>query len=49
MREQLRFVPARVEFDPTLANELAHAKGETMAELSREYEVGEATIWRALQ
>jgi DNA invertase Pin-like site-specific DNA recombinase len=26
-----------------------YAKGETMAELSREYEVGEATIWRALQ
>jgi len=23
MREQLRLVPARVEFDPTLANELA--------------------------
>ena len=23
--------------------------GETMAELAREYEVGEATIWRALQ
>jgi hypothetical protein len=22
--------------------------GETMAELAREYEVGEATIWRAL-
>jgi DNA invertase Pin-like site-specific DNA recombinase len=26
-----------------------YAKGETMAELAREYEVGEATIWRALQ
>ena len=26
-----------------------YAKGETMAELSREYECGEATIWRALQ
>jgi DNA invertase Pin-like site-specific DNA recombinase len=25
-----------------------HAAGETMAELAREYEVGEATIWRAL-
>jgi hypothetical protein len=25
MREQLRFVPARVEFDPTLANELARS------------------------
>jgi DNA invertase Pin-like site-specific DNA recombinase len=25
-----------------------YAKGETMAELAREYEVGEATIWRAL-
>jgi hypothetical protein len=23
--------------------------GETMAELAREYECGEATIWRALQ
>jgi DNA-binding MurR/RpiR family transcriptional regulator len=26
-----------------------YATGETMAELAREYEVGEATIWRALQ
>ena len=26
-----------------------YAAGETMAELSREYEVGEATIWRALK
>jgi DNA invertase Pin-like site-specific DNA recombinase len=26
-----------------------YAKGETMAELAIEYEVGEATIWRALQ
>ena len=26
-----------------------HAAGETMAELAEEYEVGEATIWRALQ
>jgi DNA invertase Pin-like site-specific DNA recombinase len=26
-----------------------YADGETMAELAREYEVGEATIWRALQ
>jgi DNA invertase Pin-like site-specific DNA recombinase len=26
-----------------------YAKGETMAELAREYECGEATIWRALQ
>lgn len=26
-----------------------YAAGETMAELAREYEVGEATIWRALQ
>jgi DNA invertase Pin-like site-specific DNA recombinase len=25
-----------------------HGKGETMAELAREYECGEATIWRAL-
>jgi DNA invertase Pin-like site-specific DNA recombinase len=25
-----------------------YAAGETMAELAREYEVGEATIWRAL-
>jgi Mor family transcriptional regulator len=26
-----------------------YAAGENMAELAREYEVGEATIWRALQ
>jgi DNA invertase Pin-like site-specific DNA recombinase len=26
-----------------------YAAGETMAELAAEYEVGEATIWRALQ
>ncbi|MCA1412680.1 recombinase family protein [Bradyrhizobium sp. NBAIM20] len=26
-----------------------YAAGETMAELAREYEVGEATVWRALQ
>jgi hypothetical protein len=26
-----------------------YAAGETMADLAREYEVGEATIWRALQ
>ena len=26
-----------------------YAAGETMAELAREYECGEATIWRALQ
>jgi DNA invertase Pin-like site-specific DNA recombinase len=26
-----------------------YAAGETMAELSRDYEVGEATIWRALK
>jgi DNA invertase Pin-like site-specific DNA recombinase len=26
-----------------------YASGETMAELAREYECGEATIWRALQ
>jgi hypothetical protein len=26
-----------------------YAKGETMAELVRDYECGEATIWRALQ
>jgi uncharacterized protein (DUF433 family) len=26
-----------------------HAAGETMAELASAYEVGEATIWRALQ
>jgi DNA invertase Pin-like site-specific DNA recombinase len=26
-----------------------YAAGETMAELAREYEVGDATIWRALQ
>jgi transposase-like protein len=26
-----------------------YAAGETMAELAREYEVGEAMIWRALQ
>ena len=26
-----------------------YATGETMAELAREYEVGEATIWRALR
>ena len=26
-----------------------YTAGETMAELAREYEVGEATIWRALQ
>jgi DNA invertase Pin-like site-specific DNA recombinase len=26
-----------------------YAAGETMAELAREYECGEATIWRALK
>jgi DNA invertase Pin-like site-specific DNA recombinase len=26
-----------------------HAAGETMAELAREYNCGEATIWRALR
>jgi DNA invertase Pin-like site-specific DNA recombinase len=26
-----------------------HAEGDTMAELAREYECGEATIWRALR
>ena len=26
-----------------------YAAGETMAELAREYECGEATIWRVLQ
>ena len=26
-----------------------YAAGETMAELAREYEVGETTIWRVLQ
>jgi DNA invertase Pin-like site-specific DNA recombinase len=26
-----------------------YAGGETMAELARDYECGEATIWRALQ
>jgi DNA invertase Pin-like site-specific DNA recombinase len=26
-----------------------YAAGETMAELAREYDCGEATIWRALQ
>jgi DNA invertase Pin-like site-specific DNA recombinase len=26
-----------------------YAAGETMAQLAREYECGEATIWRALQ
>jgi len=26
-----------------------YAAGETMAELAREYEYGEATVWRALQ
>ena len=26
-----------------------YSAGETMAELAREYEVGEATVWRALQ
>lgn len=26
-----------------------YANGETMSELAREYECGEATIWRALQ
>jgi transposase-like protein len=26
-----------------------YAAGDTMAALAREYEVGEATIWRALQ
>jgi DNA invertase Pin-like site-specific DNA recombinase len=26
-----------------------HAKGETMAALARDYDCGEATIWRALQ
>jgi DNA invertase Pin-like site-specific DNA recombinase len=26
-----------------------YSAGETMAELAKEYEVGEATVWRALQ
>jgi DNA invertase Pin-like site-specific DNA recombinase len=37
--------------DPSQRRRIAerYAAGETMAELAREYECGEATIWRALQ
>jgi DNA invertase Pin-like site-specific DNA recombinase len=37
--------------DPSQRRRIAerYASGETMAELAREYECGEATIWRALQ
>ncbi len=37
--------------DPSQRRTIAtrYAAGETMAELAREYECGEATIWRALQ
>jgi DNA invertase Pin-like site-specific DNA recombinase len=36
--------------DPSQKRTIAdrYGKGETMAELAREYEVGEATIWRAI-
>jgi DNA invertase Pin-like site-specific DNA recombinase len=37
--------------DPGQKRKIAerYAAGETMAELAREYEVGEATVWRALR
>ena len=37
--------------DPSHRRRIAerYTAGETMAELAREYECGEATIWRALQ
>jgi len=37
--------------DPSQRQRIAerYSAGETMAELAREYECGEATIWRALQ
>ena len=37
--------------DPSQRRRIAerYAQGETMAELAIDYEVGEATIWRALQ
>ena len=37
--------------DPSQRRRIAerYAAGETMADLAREYECGEATIWRALQ
>ena len=37
--------------DPSQRRRIAerYAAGETMAELAREYECGEATVWRALQ
>jgi DNA invertase Pin-like site-specific DNA recombinase len=37
--------------DPSQRRRVAerYAAGETLAELAREYEVGEATVWRALQ
>jgi len=37
--------------DPSQRRRIAerYAAGETMAELARGYECGEATIWRALQ
>jgi DNA invertase Pin-like site-specific DNA recombinase len=41
----------RSVLDPSQRRRIAerYAAGETMSELAREYECGEATIWRALQ
>jgi len=43
-----RWSPARVTPQRRRIAE-RYAAGETMAEPAREYECGEATIWRALQ
>jgi DNA invertase Pin-like site-specific DNA recombinase len=41
--------PARLDASQKRKIAARYASGETMAELAAEYEVGEATIWRALQ
>jgi DNA invertase Pin-like site-specific DNA recombinase len=40
--------PERLDAGEKLKIADRYGKGETMAELAREYEVGEATIWRAI-
>jgi DNA invertase Pin-like site-specific DNA recombinase len=41
--------PARLDVGQKRVIADRYAKGETMAELAKDYDVGEATIWRALQ
>ncbi len=41
--------PARLDAGQKRKIAERYSAGETMAELAQEYEVGEATVWRALQ